>query len=130
MEGDLLGLGEEVVGVAVQHHPPDAPDGNQLLGDQLGRVEDVEAELCSSFSSTIWRPNSHSRKSPRSIDSNRSRRLKSGSLPAIFCASSQTSEWTPWIGFQWNLTKRRLAFGVDEPKGVDAEAFHHGEAAR
>ncbi len=35
-----------------------------------------------------------------------SRRLKSGSLPAIFSVSSQTSEKAPATGFQWNLTKR------------------------
>ena len=43
-EGDLLGLGEEVVGVAVEHHPPDRRDRHQLLGDQFGRIEYVEAE--------------------------------------------------------------------------------------
>ena len=42
--GDLLGLGEEVVRVAVQHHAPDHPQRNELLGDELGRVEHVEVE--------------------------------------------------------------------------------------
>ena len=32
--------------------------------------------------------------------------MKSGSLPEISCASSQTSEQTPFSGFQWNFTKR------------------------
>ena len=44
VEGDLLGLGEEVVRVAVERQPPDALDRHQLLGDELGRVEQVEAE--------------------------------------------------------------------------------------
>ena len=43
-EGDLLGLGEEVVRVAVQHHAADRRHRHQFLGDQLGRVEHVEAE--------------------------------------------------------------------------------------
>ena len=43
-ERDLLGLGEEVVGVAVQHHAPDDPDRNQLLRNDLGGVEDVEGQ--------------------------------------------------------------------------------------
>jgi len=43
-EGDLLGLGEEIVGVAVEHHAPDRCHRHQLLGDQLGGVEHIEAE--------------------------------------------------------------------------------------
>ena len=62
--------------------------------------------------------------------SQRSRRWKSGSLPEIFSASSQSTEWTPRSGFQWNFTNRDVALGVDEPEGVDAEALHHPEAAR
>ena len=50
---------------------------------------------------------------------------KSGSLPAIFCASSQASACLPSLGFQWNLTKCADAVRVDEAEGVDAEAFHH-----
>ena len=45
MERDLLGLGEEVVGVAVERQLADAAHRNQLLGDELGGVEQVEAEL-------------------------------------------------------------------------------------
>ena len=43
-ERDLLGLGEEVVDHAVEHQPADRPDRDDLLGDQLGRVEHVEVE--------------------------------------------------------------------------------------
>ena len=45
MEGDLLGLGKEVHRVFVQHHAADGGQRHDLLGDQLGRVEDVEVEL-------------------------------------------------------------------------------------
>ena len=44
-EGDLLGLGKVIVGVAVEHHLAQRGDRHQLFGDQLGRVEDVELEL-------------------------------------------------------------------------------------
>ena len=37
--------------------------------------------------------------------SNRLRRWKSGSAPAIFTVSSQIVEARPAFGFQWNLTK-------------------------
>ena len=43
-ERDLLGLGEEVVGIAVQHQLADRHDRHQLLGHDLGRVEHVEGE--------------------------------------------------------------------------------------
>jgi hypothetical protein len=44
-KGDLLGLGKEVVRVAVEHHLAQRGHRHQLLGDQLGRVEQVEVEL-------------------------------------------------------------------------------------
>ena len=43
-EGDLFGLGEEVVDGAVEDQPADAAHRHQLLGDDLGGVEDVEVE--------------------------------------------------------------------------------------
>ena len=45
VEGDLLGLGEEVVRVAVQRQLADLDDRHELLGNDLGRVEQIEAEL-------------------------------------------------------------------------------------
>jgi hypothetical protein len=44
-ERHLLGLGEEVVGIAVEHHAADRAQRHQLLGHDLRGVEDVEAEL-------------------------------------------------------------------------------------
>ena len=32
----LLGLREEIVGIAIEHHPPDDPHRQHFLGDQLG----------------------------------------------------------------------------------------------
>ena len=64
-----------------------------------------KSNLCSSSSATIWTPNSHSGKWPASIASHKSRRWKSESAPLIFTASSQVTECTPNLGFQWNFTK-------------------------
>ena len=44
VEGDLLRLGEEVVGVAVEGELADALHGHELLGDELGRIEQIEVE--------------------------------------------------------------------------------------
>ena len=43
-ERDLLGLGEEVVRVAIEHETSDAPHGYELFGNELRRIEHVEAE--------------------------------------------------------------------------------------
>ena len=43
VERDLLGLGEVVGRVAVERHLPDQLDRRQLLGHQLGRVEQIDA---------------------------------------------------------------------------------------
>ena len=44
-EGDLLGFGEVVVDVAVEHHAADDAQREDLFGDELGGVEHVEVEL-------------------------------------------------------------------------------------
>jgi hypothetical protein len=46
-EGDLLGLGKEIVGVAVQHQTADSDRGHEFFGDELGGVEHVEIEFVS-----------------------------------------------------------------------------------
>src|SRR5690606_3795839 len=61
-------------------------------------------------------PKVHSGYSPASISSYRSRRWKSGSAPAIFTASSHTSEWVPSLGVRWNLTKVALPSRVTKRK--------------
>ena len=48
-ERHLLGLGEEVVGPAVEHHPADDLQRAQLFGDELGRVQVVELEALGFF---------------------------------------------------------------------------------
>ncbi len=48
-EGHLLGFGEEVVRVAVEHHPAQRRDGHELFRDDLGRIQDVEGEAFGLF---------------------------------------------------------------------------------
>ena len=43
-ERDLLGLGEEIVRHAVEHQPADRHRRQDLLRDELGRIEHVEVE--------------------------------------------------------------------------------------
>src|SRR4030095_12887837 len=44
-EGDLFRVGEEVVGIAIQHESSDGLYRDELLRDELGRVQHVEGEL-------------------------------------------------------------------------------------
>ncbi len=130
-ERHLLGLGEEVVDRAVEHQPADAPDRHQLLRDDLGRDRARRSRSCrrTRRRRPAGRAPTRGSRRPRSRPS-RSRRWKSGSAPLIFTASFHTTDCRPSLGFQWNFTKRRLALGVDEPEGVDAEALHEPERAR
>ena len=43
-ECDLLRLGEDVLHVAIEHEPADAPHRHEVLGDQLRRIEHVERQ--------------------------------------------------------------------------------------
>ena len=46
-ECDLFGFGEEVVGVAVQHHTANNSEGNDFFGDEFGGVKNVIRERVS-----------------------------------------------------------------------------------
>jgi hypothetical protein len=128
-ERDLLRLGEEVVRISIEHHSTDRRERNQLLRNDLGRVEHIEAVL---FRVTLAEHLDRElplRIRPASIASQRSRRWKSESAPEIFTASSQPA----------NVCRRRrpvelhevrLALGVHESERVHAEALHHSIAAR
>ena len=70
----LLRFGEEVVRIAVEGQLADALTGTSSSGMSLVGSSRSKSNLCSSFSSTIWTPNSHSGKSPFSMASHRSRR--------------------------------------------------------
>ncbi len=67
------------------------------------RTSKLKASACSSVKS--WKESSHSGYAPASMASQRSRRWKSASAPAIFTASSQSSACVPATGRQWNFTK-------------------------
>ena len=44
MIGGLFGLREEIIRVAIKHHPTDHFERDHLLGNELGRIEDIEIE--------------------------------------------------------------------------------------
>jgi hypothetical protein len=70
----------------------------------VGSSRSMSSNANSLSSGTSCSPSSYSGKTPASIASQRSRRLKSGSRPEISWASSNTSECVPSSGVQWNFT--------------------------
>nr|BFE77947.1 hypothetical protein GCM10020093_005480 [Planobispora longispora] len=105
VEGDLLGLGEEVVRVAVEHQAPDRLDRDQLLRDDLRGVEQVEVEGVLVLLGHELHAELPLGEVPGLDRLPQVLPVEVGVLAAIFWVSSQTSEWMPSLGFQWNFTK-------------------------
>ena len=133
VEGHLLGLGEVVGRVARSRvSRPTGCTGASSSGTSLvGSSRSMPSNVWSAVSGNTWMPSSHCGKAPASIASARSRRWKSGSTPAMICASSQTSECTPSCRLPVELHQRgRRPSAFDQPEGVDAEALHRPVGAR
>ena len=131
MERDLLGLGEEVRRVAVERQRADDADRAQLLGHDLGRVEQVDAleGLVLGVGHDLHaelplREVARSRcvRGGRGGGSRDRCRRASGTPPTPGCGS-------PATGFQWNFTSDVEPSACDEAEGVDAEALHRGVRA-
>jgi hypothetical protein len=129
-EGDLLGLGEEVVGIAVEGELADAAQRHERLGPDLARVEGVEREL------VLVGVVDHLH---RELVLGKGAALDG--LPEIAAVevSVLAGEFLRFVpdervdaehGLPVELDEAGLALSVDEAEGVDAEAVHHGEAAR
>jgi len=129
-EGDLLGLGEEIVGVAVEHHATDRRYRYQFFGDQLGRVEHVEAEA---FGLVLG----------EDLKAELPFRVITGfdGVPQIATmkvgiGAGDLDRLVPdqRMGAQFRrpveLDEVRLASRIDQPEGVHAESLHHPVAAR
>ena len=104
--------------------------GTSSSGMSLVGSSRSKSNACSSFSSTICTPSSHSGKSPLSMASHRSRRWKSGILAGDLLRLVPHHRVHAEQRLPVELDEARLALGVDEAEGVDAEAFHHAQAAR
>ena len=124
-EGDLLGLGEVVGRIAIERQPADDLDGRQLLGHQLGRVEevdplerlvlgvgkDLDAEIplgeCARFYGV-----------PEVAA------VKVGIDPTELLGLLPHERGQTGNGLPMELDECRLAPGGDESEGMDAEPFH------
>ena len=124
-EGDLFGFGEEVVRVAVQNHAADHADRIFFFRHQLGGVQNVEgqgvglvlgeqlhAELPFGEVALI---DGLIQVAAVIIG------VGAGDLYRLVPAGGLRAQLGPPV----ELDQSRLAFGIDQPEGVDAETFHH-----
>jgi len=96
---------KKFVGLALSVMVPTTCSGASSSGTIfVGSSRSIPSNVSSGVSGITCSARSHCGKAPASIASARSRRWKSGSLPAASCASSHVSECVPSFGRQWNFT--------------------------
>ena len=121
---------EEVVRVAVEHQPADLVHRHQLLRDQLGRVQQVEAERML----LVLGHQLHAQLPLGKVAAldglpqvaAQEVRLAPGDLLRLVPQQGVRAQPRPPV----ELDEVRLAAGIDEAEGVHAEALHHAQAAR
>src|SRR5271169_6301685 len=121
MEGDLLGLGEKVVGISVQRQLADAAHRNEFLRDDLSRVEKVEVEF-----ELVLLFDDLQTQLPFRIVATLDRfeevaTVKIGVLARDLLRLVPDEGFDAFDRFPVEFDKPSLAGGVDQPKGVDAK---------
>ena len=130
VEGDLLGLGEVVGGVAVQRQLADQLHRREFLGHELGRVEQVDAL------EAVGAVVGHHLNAELVLEE-RAGLDPVGHVAAVEVriAAGGDLRFLPHQGVHAGdrlpveLDQARLAGGVDEPEGVHAESLHGPEGA-
>ena len=129
-EGHLLRLGKKVVWVAVEHHAANDLYRHQFLGDELGGVQDVKAELVGLLLAEdlhaqlpFWEGTSLD---PFPQISAVEVRVGAGNFHGFVPHQRLRAVF----GLPMELDERRLACLIHQAKGVHAKALHGGKAAR
>src|SRR5690554_7367395 len=129
-EGHLLGLGKEVVRVAVEHQPADRRYRHQLLRNDLGRIQQIEAE----FSRILLGDQLHA-EGPLRVFPGINRlpqvaamevRIGTGNLHRLIPHQRMGAQ----LGGEVEFDEGGLALPGHEAEGVHAKALHHAVAAR
>ena len=129
-ERHLLGLGKEVVGVAVQHHPAHHAQRHQFLGHQFGGVEHVETKTLGLLLGEHLQAQ-FPLGAIAAFD-----RLPKVAAVEVGVGAAELDRFVPHQRVRAGhrvpveLDEHRLAFGIYQPEGVHAKALHLREAAR
>ena len=127
--GDLLGLGEEIVGPPIEHHPTDDSQRNELLGNELGRVQVVERKPVGLFLREQLHRQFPFGKLP-GLDrlehvATMEIRIGPADLDRLVPDGRLQAELRPPV----ELDEGGLAGGVEQAKAVHAETFDHPQRA-
>ena len=131
VERHLLDLGEEVARAAVEGHPPDRLDRHQLLGDELGGVEQVDA-----LEVLVLGVGHHLHAELPLGEGAGDDGVVEVAAVEVGVDAVERERLLPHQAVHAEhrlpveLHQRRLAGVVDEAEGVDAEALHHPVRAR
>ena len=129
MKGDLLGLGKEIVRIAVEYHLSNALDGNQLFRNELGGVQKVEIEfvfvpflddLNAEF--PFWKIAAFN--CLPEVAS-----VEIGVFSGDFLGFIPDEGVNSLARFPMEFDEAGLTQRVDEAERVDSESLHHGQAA-
>ena len=130
VKGDLLGLGEIVVGIAIERHLADAAHRHEFLGDELGRIEEVKVEFELVLLLDDLQPQLPLRIVAALDRFEQVAAVEIGVLAGDLLRLVPHQRLHALDGLPVKLDEARLALGVDQPKGVNPEPFHHCKAAR
>ena len=129
-ERHLLGLGEEVVRIAVKHHTPHQPHRHVFLGDQLGRIEHVIRLRIRKFLIEHLQT-----QFPFRIGATDDRFVQVTTV-VIVIRSLELERLVPQrrlhaeLRFPVEFAECNLAPGIDQLEGVDAETFDGAQGTR
>ncbi len=128
-EGHLLGLGEEVVGPAVQHEAADLAQRNFLFGDELGGVQVVVGQgVC-----LLLREQLHAQLPGWVVA--RLDGLEQVTAVVVVVCGLQLERLVPDRGLDAQLGppvefhEGAFTLGIDQPEAVHAKALDHAQAA-
>ena len=130
MEGDLLGFSKEVVRITIQNHLADGLQGDEFFRNQLGRVENVERQGVGLF--LIERLH---RQLPFRVIAAFDCIVQVTAMKVGVCAADlhrlvPQHRCGTEFGTPVEFDEGGLPFTVDEPEGMDTEAFHHAQRTR
>src|SRR3984957_4230942 len=130
MERRLLRFGKEVDWVAIKHHPPNDLDGNNLLRNDLGRVQNIEVETGRVLLVECLNAKLPLRKSALGDRLVEIAAVKVWIRAANLCCFVPDDRGGADSRAPVEFNERRFALRVDEPEGMDSKPLHHPERAR